>query len=117
MNVALMARCASLDFMPEESDEENNDTQEQQQMYLPMLLLLDGLVTQRHGRHRSRGSNSSVSSRSSRASLGPPMPAIEEHPTGQEDLEEQWLSTGRQEHCQSAAAAETVASIGPSKKA
>jgi len=124
MNVALVARRASLDLVSEESDEESNDVfsqqqqQQQQQLHLPMFLELEGLVRQRHRHHRSRGSsagsNSSISSRSSRASRGPPMPAIEEHPAGQEDLEEQNVPTGRQEQRQSAATAGVAAAVSPS---
>jgi hypothetical protein len=119
MDVALVASRASLDLVSEESDEESNDVfSQQQQLYLPMLLELEGLVRQRHRHHRSRGSsagsNSSNSSRSSRASRGPPMPAIEEHPAGQEDLEEQYVPTGRQEQRQSAATAGVAAAVSPS---
>merc|ERR1712008_623349 len=105
-----------------ESDEESSHAleqqQQQQQLHLPMLLQLEGQVKQRHGHHRSRGSsNSSISSHSSRSSRGPRMPVIEEHPAGQEDHEEQWLSTGGQEHCQSATTAGVVAGFSPSMKA
>jgi len=122
MNLALVASCASVDFLYAESDEgsDGGDTHPLPEN-LPMLLQLDGLIGRRHAGHRSRGSsvgsNSSKSSRSSSSSRGPRMPSIEEHPAGHEDAEEQWSCEERQEQCRSASqTAEQVAGSALSPK-